>query len=332
MGFVDPGITAMALSASMKASRILGRELPPYVPQGLEWLKSLQKEDGSVYLTGLKTYVTSVALMAFQDSGDPAYAEAIEAAKRFLIVIQSDEGEGYSMEDDPLYGGMGYGGDERPDLSNTQMAMDALRAAGVDEKHESFQKALNFIKKCQNLAEVEPTEVVLSDGKKVVSGTDGGGIYYPGDSKAGLEEIEDGVFVARSYGSMTYALLKSLIFAGLDPEDKRVKAAVGWIEKHYTLDENPGFEIKGDPSVGQQGLFYYYLTMARALDALGRETISDAAGTPRPWRQELRDRLLSMQRIDGSWINERSPRWFEGNPVLATSYALLALDICAQKP
>jgi hypothetical protein len=32
-----------------------------------------------------------------------------------------------------------------------------------------------------------------------------------------------------------------------------------------------------------------------------------------------------MQRRDGSWINENASRWYEGNAVLATSYAMLAL-------
>ena len=329
-GYDDPGITGLALSAAIRGARLLQATPPSYIDEGLEFLDSLRKEDGSIFLTGLKTYVTSVALMAFVDSRDPAYAEAITKARAFLVAVQADEDEGYSMEEDPFYGGLGYGGDERPDLSNTQMALDALRAAGLDKDHEAFQKALNFIKKCQNQAETNPTEVVLSDGRKVVAGTDGGGIYYPGDSKAGVKEVDKGVFVARSYGSMTYALLKSLIFTGLDREDKRVKAAVKWVENHYTLEENPGFEQTKNPDAGQQGLFYYYLTMARALDALGMEAITDSRGESHPWKRELAQKILSIQRVDGSWINERSPRWFEGNPVLATSYALLVLDICAR--
>lgn len=328
MGFPDPGITAMALSAVIRTSKALKTEPPPYLDQGLQYLNGLRKDDGSIYLTGLKTYVTSVALMAFQDSGDPAYAEAVKEAVAFLTLVQADEGEGYSMEEDIFYGGMGYGGDERPDLSNTQMSLDALRAAGLDKSHEAFQKALNFIKKCQNFSEVNPTEVILKDGKKVVSGNDGGGTYYPGNSKAGLEKVDEGVFVAKSYGSMTYALLKSMIFTGLEPDDRRVRAAVRWIENHYTLEENPGFDLARNPDAGQQGLFYYYMTLARALDALGVGVITDSKGKKHPWRKELREKILRIQREDGSWVNERSPRWFEGNPVLATSYALLTLDVC----
>ena len=58
---------------------------------------------------------------------------------------------------------------------------------------------------------------------------------------------------------MTYAGLKSMIYAGLTADDPRVKAAYDYITKHYTLDENPG--------LGQQGLYYYYQTFAKALAA-----------------------------------------------------------------
>ena len=64
----------------------------------------------------------------------------------------------------------------------------------------------------------------------------------------------------RSYGSMTYAGLKSMIFAGLKPDDPRVKAAVEWIKKNYDIDANPG--------MGQAGLFYGYHTLAKGLECL----------------------------------------------------------------
>ena len=43
------------------------------------------------------------------------------------------------------------------------------------------------------------------------------------------------------------------------------------------------------------------------------------------WRRELTTRLLTSQREDGSWINENS-RWWENDPVLVTSYALISLS------
>ena len=83
----------------------------------------------------------------------------------------------------------------------------------------------------------------------------------------------------RSYASMTYAGLKSMIYAGLGRDDPRVKAALAYIKRHYTLDENPG--------LGQQGLYYFYHTFAKTMFVLGEPTLTDSAGTSHDWRAEL---------------------------------------------
>lgn len=120
---------------------------------------------------------------------------------------------------------------------------------------------------------------------------------------------------------MTYAGLKSMIFAGLTKDDPRVKAAISWLQKHYTFAENPG--------MGSAGLYYYFHTAAKALDVLGEESFTDAAGKPHAWRSELSDTILARQQADGSWVNE-NPKWMEGDPNLVTSYALLALSYCTK--
>ena len=123
----------------------------------------------------------------------------------------------------------------------------------------------------------------------------------------------------RSYGSMTYAGLKSMIYAGVEKDDPRVKAAVEFLKKNYDVDSNPG--------LGQQGLFYYYNTISKALAALGESNFVDAAGTSHDWKAELRSKLAKLQQADGSWVNETS-RWMEGDPNLVGGYVLLALANC----
>ena len=118
---------------------------------------------------------------------------------------------------------------------------------------------------------------------------------------------------------MTYAGLKSMIFAGVDASDPRVRAAVAWAEKYYTLEENPG--------MGTAGLYYYYHTFAKALDAFGQPTITDANGAAHTWRDELLRKLAATQREDGSWANSNA-RWLEGDANLVTAYALLSLAYC----
>ncbi|MDP6410025.1 MAG: hypothetical protein QGI46_11660 [Planctomycetota bacterium] len=325
-GQAEAGMSAMALSAL----QALPAPRPPAVQQtiddGLAWLASLQKPDGSIHDGKLANYITSASILAMARSGKAEFAGHLARARGFLVALQADEGEGYS-EGDLYYGGIGYGNDERPDLSNLQMALEALSAAGLEEGDETFRKALRFLERTQNRSESNDLSVREGDRVVVRSGDDGGAAYSPGESPAGHATLPDGTRHPRSYGSMTYALLKGFVFAGLKQDDPRMQAAWKWIREHYTLDVNPGFEHVDDPRAAYQGLFYYFHTMARALDLFGEEHVVDPGGVAHPWRRQLCGRLLAMQRRDdGSWVNENAPRWWEGNPVLATSYAMITLS------
>jgi squalene-hopene/tetraprenyl-beta-curcumene cyclase len=133
----------------------------------------------------------------------------------------------------------------------------------------------------------------------------------------------DGRKVPRSYGSMTYAGLKSMIYAGLSKDDPRVRAAMDWITHHWTLEENPAMR-DASADQAQHGLYYYFYVFAHALDAYDQPVITDAQGKQHDWREELLDKVASLQRPDGSWIGEK--RWMEDNPVLTTAYTVLALE------
>jgi len=117
--------------------------------------------------------------------------------------------------------------------------------------------------------------------------------------------------------------LKSLIYAGLGKDDPRVKAAVAWISKNYTLDENPGMK-QADPAMAKSGYYYYFHTMGRTLNAFDQPTITDAQGVAHDWRVELIDKLASLQKPDGSWVGEK--RWMEDNAILVTAYCVIALE------
>ncbi len=78
---------------------------------------------------------------------------------------------------------------------------------------------------------------------------------------------------------MTYAGLKSMIYAGVGPDDPRVKAAYKWVQSHYDVEDNPG--------MGTAGLYYYYQAFAKALAAIGDDQIEDADGQKHAWRNDL---------------------------------------------
>jgi squalene-hopene/tetraprenyl-beta-curcumene cyclase len=230
------------------------------------------------------------------------------------------------------HGGFGYDAEtKRPyaDLSNTYIALEGL---ALTENAEDFrtegepadldkEAAAEFVSKIQNRKESNPLPGVSDHPED-----EGGFAYNPTSSFAGIREGEDGRPMLRSFGSMTYAGLLSLIYADVDRNDPRVTSAFEWSAKHWTLEENPG--------MGQQGLYYFYNVLSKALAVYGQEEFDTADGEPINWREEFIRKLVSLQKIDedglGYWINEEN-RFWEGDPVLVSSYALIALQVALQE-
>jgi squalene-hopene/tetraprenyl-beta-curcumene cyclase len=102
-----------------------------------------------------------------------------------------------------------------------------------------------------------------------------------------------------------------------------VKAAWEWVSKNWTLDENPGMRLN-QADMAQSGLYYYLHTLAKALNAYDEPGIADPQGVVHDWRVELIKKAATLQKPDGSWAGEK--RWMEDNPVLVTSYMVLALQ------
>ncbi len=319
----DPGTTSLCLAAlASKPSAQRNAHEKKILEQGVTFLLKSQRKDGS-FSPELPNYVTCAAVLALSAIPSKEAKVAIQKAKDFILSIQNIERNGYRPSDRD-YGSIGYGGDRRGDVSNTQMAIEALRLAGLTPQDEAIQKALIFLRRSQNLGGPGSWKTTrkTEDGRKVPvrAGNDGGSAYYPGVSSAGYDDNSDGSQSPRSYGSMTYALLKCYALAGLPKSDLRLRSALAWCTKNFTLDVNPGSK----PSLGEkakyQGLYYYYLTLARALSLAG---INKIAG--QDWRKLLSAKLKSLQKKEGFWVNDRNSRWWEGSPTLCTAYALLAL-------
>jgi hypothetical protein len=304
-----PGVTALAIASLIRVG--YGPE-DPVVAKGLKYLESQVKPDGGVYNQGLQTYTTSLALVAFKEANAGGkYDKVIMAGAKYVKSLQY--GEGVDPKD-PKFGGAGYDGKSRPDLSNTQILLDGLVAAGISKDDPAFKRAVAFVGRSQNL----PGEFNdLPFAKKTTDADKGGFVYNlsDADSKDSPKRTPEGGL--RSEGGMTYAGLKSFLYAGVGKDDPRVVAALGWIKRHYTLEENPG--------QGQAGLFYYYQTFAKAMALLGEDKFEDAKGVKHDWRKELVDVLKSKQKADGSWANPNKA-FFEDNAELATSFALLSLS------
>jgi len=303
-----PGVTGLVASA------LLSIGLPeddPMIRKSIDYLLKTKKDSGGLHAEGSRhaNYETCLAMMALSKiNNDGKFDQVLAAAQKFVKGEQWDEGEGINPKD-PAFGGAGYGSKSRPDLSNTAFFIEALRSTGVAESDPAIQRALAFVNRCQNL------ESPANDTPFANKLNEGGFYYTPangGDSMAGKDEATGGL---RSYASMTYAGLKSMLYAGVSTEDYRVKAAVKYLSKNYSVTSNPG--------MGPAGLYYYLQTMSKALGVMGRDSFDTQDGA-RLWKQDVLEQLSKTQKVDGSWTNPE-PRWMEGDPNLVTAYALLTL-------
>lgn len=296
------GVTALGLRAFLQSHRGYAEKDGAFITRPIAFLLAHVNEDGSIGETNQnRNYNTAVSLTALAATGNDKYADIIRNAQKFLMRLQIDEGDGYESEH-AYYGGIGYGGDERPDLSNAYMALEGLRASSADPDDPVWEKAMLFVSRSQNRSESNDQEWAANDG---------GFTYMPGYSPHKATD---------SYGGMTAAGLLSLLFAGADKDDPRVQAAYDWIRAHYTLEVNPG------ATDGVQGLYYYYNVFAKSMAAYGETTVVDTDGVEHNWREDIARKLISLQNEDGSWVNPQSPRWWEGNPELVTAWSVIALN------
>ncbi|MEZ4431540.1 MAG: prenyltransferase/squalene oxidase repeat-containing protein [bacterium] len=296
------GLTAMTLIAFAESHRKYDATDGPFISRAAEWLASQSRADGAITGDATPTYNTALAIIALHDIDKVKYKAQIEAGQKFLVRFQTDEDQKY-QKSDKFYGGIGYGGDERPDLSNLQYALEGLARTDYDPKSDVWEKAQVFISRSQNRSE---------SNDQPWAGNDGGFVYAPGQSPAGEA---DGKYT--SYGAMSFAGLKSLIFTKAKKDDPRVQAVWNWIKANYDWNQHPGMNTTS---------YYYYLqTAAGALEAFGEANVPDAKGRARNWMADLITKVTSLQKSDGSWINE-NPRYWEGNPILVTARSVITLN------
>jgi squalene-hopene/tetraprenyl-beta-curcumene cyclase len=315
-------LTALALTAvNGDPSGRFAKEHSNSVSKAYAFILRHVKPDGSIWKNELANYNTSLSLLALVSANDPQYETAIRNARRWLVGQQVDLGERGKL-DTPFDGGVGYGSKyQHSDMNNTLTALEALyysKRLDTDKnlagaKDLDWAAAIHFIQSCQNLPAYNKESWASDDPKHR-----GGFIYYPGNSMAGKETNASGRVALRSYGSISYAGLLSYVYADLKRDDPRVAAVFDWLRQNYTLEENPG--------MGPQGLFYYLHLMTKALTAYGIDELELKSGAKVNWRKDVAMKLINLQQKDGSWINDNG-RWWEKDPVLVTSYSLLALEM-----
>ena len=295
------GITALVVTAMARSHRAYREGDGPFMRDAVAHIRRAARSDGSFsHGGGYEMYTTALSVIALKALADPKHDELIHKAQGWMKAQQTIEHLGYRPEE-TFYGGFGYGSSLRPDLSNTQYAIEALRVSGLKPNDPIFARALKFIERIQNRTESNDQPGALDDG---------GFAYYPGYSFAAAGGWT-------STASMTYAGIKSFLFLDVDKNDPRVRAAVKWATENYTVEENPG--------MGASGYFYYLDVFAKTWSMMRRDAVVTPDGRRRDWFQDLATKLLAEQRPEGYWVNSRSPRFWEDRPELATAHAVLAL-------
>lgn len=299
-----PALTALPLWALTGVGMDYGRSLD----KAAEFVLKTQRPDGGFYVpkpgrggSGLGNYNTSVCLSALFDYG--------QAPKSALLKAREYVASSQLIGDDTMAGGFGYDKVSRrryADMSNTSYAMSAMAKTSSLEEFRTggghvdldWDKALSFVER-----------LMKTDGPEA-----GGAAYNDRTPQAGTATNSQGRVHLRAYGSMTYAAILSMCSAKLDRGDPRVRQSLEYMTKYWSVDENPG--------MGSQGLYYFYDIMARALSAAKVDKVGE-----HDWKRELSNKVLSLQKEDGSWCNDNN-RFWEADPILCTSFAMLVLELC----
>jgi len=330
----SPAYTGLMVTALAGAPSSLKARYKGAVDKGVGYLISKINADGSVGEgptgTFVKTYATGIALMAFASvERTDKVANAIRGAQAYMKQNQLKEGKDL--------GGMGYGDESAggkkatiANLSTTGFASEGMHQSGLPQDDAFWQLVVKYVRKCQNNSETnnDPEFVAELKSKGLVVGNDGS-LYYstvadPAAQKVGTRKVADKESIA-GYGSMTYDGIKTYLYAGLKKDAPEVKAAVDWVRKNYSVEVHPGFPFDAAQRQHLRGLYHYYLVMSRALDALGENPFETFDGKKHDWAREIAEQLVKSVKESKMWKNE-NPAWFEGDPLLTTSYVLVTCN------
>lgn len=280
LGRYGPAVTALVVKALVAGGHSLSARP---VSMALTYIESCRHADGGFYTNMEPIYNTAIVIRTLASLPTRRFGRQIESGLHFLKSTQAAAARPRSVD-------RWFKRSRFHSAMDAALTVEALRSAGRPAGDAGVQQALAMLRHKASWINqsLDPQERSADD-------------------------------ILQNYGLLTYAQLKSMIYAGLSRNDPRVQRLVRWIGSHYTLRVNPA-------SHNSRGRYYYYLTFAKALRAYGSATITDSTGVRHHWRRELYQQLASTEQANGSWVNHHSSDYLEGNPTMATTYAVLALE------
>ena len=317
------------------------------IERGTRWLLARQDERGAFLPVTEKPVadvaLTAVALWAAAPSRSRA-PEKSAAATAFLLRHHQPDGGIY---------------DRRSGLAvyTSGIAAQALRALALAEPSPEAE-ARNAVELFVYQHAIPESFVDLAEASPDARADVGAGAARVLDAADGLtaEQRAALAFLARSgdgdgrlpsrtrkprwkapgaeLDAFSYDDMLPMVYLPLAHDHQIARRAFEAVRATYELDRNPDLTRRYGAAgfqPGTQGLYYYYVVLARALSVRATPWLTTADGRRHDWVRELAEKLLSLQRPDGSWVNSDAT-WWEDEPVLVTSYALIALAICREVP
>ena len=242
----------------------------PNINGALQYLLEANWNDFSAYDFAL-------VILAFSATQQrETYLERMQFAVQRLEQLQIRSEKGASPESD---GGWGYGRMSVADGAHMHYVIYALYTAGLwgaKADEETLRRAEQWVRSVQHSS---------------------GGWNY---------NLIESPWAEGPYGSMTATGLMALKMLGATPADEAYLRGMEWIDKRYTVANNPG---------SFNWHYYYLLAIQRAMDAPPKQ----AALMGRNWYDDMANAFAALQMPDGRW--EES----DGETFASTCFAVLFL-------
>ena len=260
------------------------------------------------------TYSTALTLIATRRIGAKLPEQNRKQLTTYLISSQLTDANGFPPDHiehggwDLLGGSGAEGFTSGTNISVSFFAVKALSGEKHPERSPTIQRAVAWVKRCQNFSQDDPS-------------LDGGFFFHPKRAMLGnkAQWKKKDLSQPRSYGSPTCDGLGLMTAAGMNPKDKRVSSAIGWLDSQTSVRKVPGFKDAPKESGWDDGLkFYYLMGLSRSIAFLDKESATKR-------RTSMVKELVDIQEDDGSWQN-KSDRMREDDPHIATCFSLIALS------
>jgi len=335
------------------------------IADGLRWLASVQKDDGS-WSNGGFPALTALPLEAFLRARGIAHdAQAPAKAIAYVLACARDDGGIYRKSIIPLKGGLA--------TYNTAICMAALHRAGDPAHARIIQKARTFIAGSQRLGDdhyaggfgyspnARKTDMLSTlhavEAMRLTEGVED--LRPASEKRAALDWAAVGKYItsmqnttnagAAEAGGFHYAPGKSGAGKGVGADgtvyfraygSMTYTGLLGLLYAQVTRDDpriRSAFDwaarhwsLDENPGLGNQGMYFFYNVLTKALTVYGAPAIPREGAEAVDWRSAVVEKLLALRGRDEKtgaryWTNQNG-RFWENDPVLVTAYSIIALE------